>query len=105
MIRTFFILVLFVAMSTQAGTWSGYTEITRLYPTKEGLVFNTAYKNTGLSSCDGGSRFVLDIAATDYSTQASVLLAAFMAGKRVDLYIEDLPVRCDAVVNRFRVVR
>uniref|UniRef100_UPI00404745A6 hypothetical protein n=1 Tax=Rheinheimera sp. TaxID=1869214 RepID=UPI00404745A6 len=103
--RILFVVVLLFCFELQAKTWSGYTEITRLYPTKEGLVFNTAYKNTGLSSCDGGSRFVLDISATDYSTQASVLLAAFMAGKRVDLYIEDLPVRCDAVVNRFRVAR
>lgn len=103
--RILFVVVLLFCFELPAKTWSGNTEITQLYPTKEGLIFNTVYKNTELSSCDGGSRFVLDIAATDYSTQASVLIAAFMAGKRVNLYIEDLPAKCSAVVNRFRVLR
>ncbi|WP_148275660.1 hypothetical protein [Rheinheimera nanhaiensis] len=100
-----FFTLLFGLPVQAAETLSGLTEITKLYPTQGGLIFNTVYKNTELSSCEGGSRFVLDINAADYNTQVSVLIAAFMAGKRVELIIENRPVTCSAVVNRFRVAR
>ncbi|MGP9802139.1 hypothetical protein [Rheinheimera sp. NSM] len=104
-IKVFVLLLLFCASANAAPVWSGYTEVTNLYPTVEGLMFNTLYKNPQLSSCDDGGRFVLNMAVPDYNTQVSVLIAAFMAGKRVNLYIEDQPARCAAVIIRFKVAR
>jgi len=101
----YFFALLFSFATHAAETWSSLTEITKLYPTQGGLMFNTVYKNTELSSCEGGSRFVLDINAADYNTQVSVLIAAFMAGKQVTLVIENRPVTCSALVNRFQVAR
>lgn len=90
----------FIAEATITSTW---TKVTQLYPTSAGLMFNTEYKNTEVSSCEGGSRFLLNPKNVDYQVQASVLVAAFMGNKEVLLYISDAPVACNGVVDRFRV--
>ncbi|MCS4306781.1 hypothetical protein M2404_001106 [Rheinheimera pacifica] len=104
-LKILFFLSLFSAAVECDPIWSDYTEITNLYPTDYGLAFNTLYKNLELSSCDGGTRFILNKDSAEYNTQVSVLIAAFMAQKRVNLYIEDLPAKCFATVIRFRVAR
>jgi len=94
------IICSFMAEATITSTW---TKVTQLYPTSGGLLFNTAYKNTEVSSCEGGSRFFLNPANADYQVQASALIAAFMSNKEVLLYISELPVACHGTVDRFMV--
>ena len=90
----------FMAEATITSEW---TKITQLYPTASGLMFNTVYKNTDVSKCEGGTRFLLNPANADYQLQASVLIAAFMSNKEVMLYIAEAPAACTGLVDRFRV--
>lgn len=87
-------------------TWvdSPYVAINKIYPTDAGLAFHPDYKDTTVSSCDSGSRFIISLTAVNYNVKASVLLAAFMAGKKVLLrYDADQVKACSAVVSRFIV--
>lgn len=99
-IFTCLLMFSFMAEATITSTW---TKVTRLYPTSTGLMFNTEYKNTEVSGCEGGSRFSLNSANADYQVQASALIAAFMSNKEVLLYISELPVACHGTVDRFMV--
>jgi hypothetical protein len=83
--------------------WSGSTKITLLYPASSGMIFNTTYANTSLSSCDSGKRWVVVATNANYKAMVATLTAAFIAGKNVNLNITVNPPACEAVVNRFLV--
>ncbi|MCS4306759.1 hypothetical protein M2404_001084 [Rheinheimera pacifica] len=106
--KAFFAFVLSTAFfpeSVFATINSGWTKIRYIYPTGTGMLFVTEYKNTELSTCDGGSRFLLNINHPDYPTQVSALIAAFIAQKDVNLFIVEQPPACHALVDRFMVGR
>jgi hypothetical protein len=98
-------LITLPIVSAAADVWSGYTEITRVYPTPTQLIFNTTYSNPK-STCEGGTRWRLDSSYPDYSTQVAGLLAAFMAGKQVRIVFQDTQaVQCSPIVNRYVIAR
>lgn len=86
-----------------AEIWSDWTTITMLYPASGNFFFNTAYANTSLSTCDGGTRWTISSSYPEYKTLVAVLTAAFMAGKEVTLNITVAPAACAGQVNRFVV--
>ena len=101
----FFIFVFFSTV-TYSEAWidSPYVTINKVYPSDGGLAFYPDYKDATVSACDSGSRFVIPLTDVNYNVKASVLLAAFMAGKKVLLrYDTDQVKACSAVVNRFIV--
>ena len=87
-----------------ADPWSGYTNITGLYPYVGGLIFNTEYANQELSTCDNGHRFQIAIDHPNYQLMSSALLAAFISGKQVNFNIESgQQPTCQPKINRFMV--
>lgn len=89
-----------------AATWkdSPYVEITKLYPYDGGLIFYTSHSDTTVSSCDGGTRFAIFDSSPNYQVKTSMLMAAFMANKKILFrYDSDQTKRCEASANRFIV--
>lgn len=84
--------------------WTGNTHITELYPTKTHFVFMTEYKNTALSTCNGGSRFQVANTHPQYEAITNALTAAFLAGKTVNIYV-DGPQSCAMTIDRVRIKR
>ncbi|MEM9102186.1 MAG: hypothetical protein AAGB12_07665 [Pseudomonadota bacterium] len=108
MIKTVFFIVvsLFASFSVSAVTWkdSGYVEITQLYPYDGGLIVYPKYADTSVSSCDNGTRFAIYSTEPNYNVKASLLVAAFMANKKVNLrYDAEQPKICEPLINRFLV--
>jgi hypothetical protein len=102
----FAVLLLILSSTCFADPWSGWTKILILYPHSSGINIITEYKNTDLSSCDGGGRFLLSNNHPNYNALASALIAAFTAEKQVHLNIDGekltQPV-CSPTINRFMV--
>jgi hypothetical protein len=99
-------ILLAIAVHTPAQAaeiWSGYTKISYLYPASDGMYFNTVYANTSLSSCDSGTRWFIPTGFPNYNTLTAALIAAFLAGKQVNLNITVGPPQCGGSVNRFVV--
>ncbi|MDX3775258.1 hypothetical protein QE250_14150 [Chromatiaceae bacterium AAb-1] len=107
--KNYFLLAVFLAVfsgsATSATIVSGWTKIIELYPTREGLMFITEYKNVSLSTCEDGARFALKPENPEYTTQSSAIIAAFIAQKEINMTIEVRPAACNGVVDRFRVRR
>ncbi len=83
---------------------SPYVVIDRLYPFGGGLIFYTSYADTEVSSCDGGKRFVVLSTHENYQVKASMLMAAFMAGKKISFrYDANHKRSCEAPASRFLV--
>ncbi|WP_225311859.1 hypothetical protein [Vibrio diabolicus] len=98
----------FVSLSSSAFAvkWkdSPYVEIKKLYPNNGGLNFYTEYKDESVSACDGGYRFDIPASAQNYDTKVSVIMAAFMAKKKILIrYDAEQTKKCAAVVDRFLV--
>ena len=79
-----FVLFLLFPIFTYSETWvnSPYVTINKVYPSDGGLAFFPDYSDATVSSCESGSRFVIPLTDVNYNVKASVLLAAFMAGKK-----------------------
>lgn len=89
-----------------ADFWTGTTTITRIYPQATGgTAFLTAYSNSSVSTCDGGSRWLLPMAAPNYKAQVASLLLAFSQGLQVNLRVLDQAPSCMPEVDRFTVDR
>jgi hypothetical protein len=98
------ILAFVTAMQTHAAEqWSGDTRIEQMYPAADGMYFITLYKNTALSTCDGGGRWFIASSSPNYQVLVASLLTAFTAGKQLNLNITVNPPQCAGVVNRFIV--
>lgn len=105
-VKRFFFLISFLLISFNASSatiWSGNTSIIYVYPTETGFAFVVDYSNP-ISTCDNGRRFQFKADAPKHDVMVSTFLAAFMAGKQVNLAIDDTQVpTCSPKVNRFRV--
>lgn len=98
------LLLSLISTTVFSDPWSSWTKITRLYPYSGGLIFFTTYKNTDLSSCEGGTRFQLPKTHPNYETLASVLIAAYMSKKQIYFNIDSgQPKSCAPRINRFLV--
>ena len=94
-------LVSLPSICQPAEFWSGETTVTHLYPTSNMYVFNVTYANS-LSTCDNGRRFRIDMANPNYNALVSSLLAAFMAGKKINFNVDDAQgSSCEPSINRF----
>lgn len=83
-------------------TWTGHVEIVQLYPNPNGLQFFIS-KPTGFSTCEA-NRLRLDRSHDEYNTYVSVLIAAYMAGRKIDVAIEsNVTPTCSAPVYKFKV--
>ncbi|MDG3411782.1 hypothetical protein P5E37_12845 [Vibrio parahaemolyticus] len=79
-------------------------EVKKLYPNNGGLTFYTEYNDESVSICDGGYRFDIPASAPNYNTKVSVIMAAFMAKKKILIrYDAEQTKKCAAVVDRFLV--
>ena len=101
-------IAVFASLSSPAfaARWkdSPYVEITKLYPHNSGFAFYTKYKDGTVSACDGGFRFEIPASAQNYDTKVSVIMAAFIAKKKILLrYDAEQTKVCAAVVDRFLV--
>jgi hypothetical protein len=74
-----------------------------MYPAADGLYFISIYKNTSLSTCDGGGRWFIASSSPNYQVMVATLLTAFASGKQVNLNITVNNPQCAGVVNRFIV--
>lgn len=104
--KKYITLVFLLASAAEGATWkdSPYVTIERLYPHSEGMAFYPDYSDKNVSSCDNGTRFNLVASDENYEVKVSVLMAAYMAGKKVLLrYDSSQPKQCAAVVDRFIV--
>lgn len=91
-----------------AVTWkdSPYIEINTLYPFSGGLILLSSYADSSVSSCDSGKRFAIHKDDSNYQVKASMLMAAFMAGKKVKLRYDARQAKaCEAKVDRFLVIK
>lgn len=86
-----------------AEVWSGDTRIEQMYPAADGMYFITTYKNTSLSTCDGGGRWYIAASSANYQVMVASLLTAFASGKQLNLNITVNTPQCAGVVNRFIV--
>jgi hypothetical protein len=85
--------------------WTPVTRITTLYPASGALHLLTEYGNTTLSACDSGRRWTIDATHDNYNVLSAAMMAAFMAGKQVQLNITVAsPTPCGGTINRFMVV-
>ncbi|WP_394201673.1 hypothetical protein [Marinagarivorans algicola] len=83
---------------------SPYVVIERLYPFDRGLIFYTSYADTQVSSCDSGKRFAVLLTHENYQVKASMLMAAFMAGKKISFrYDANHRRSCEVPISRFLV--
>lgn len=107
MIKESAIAVSLFAFTTfvNAGSWSSTVNVTKLYPYNGGLIFNTDYVNTNISTCDNGTRYSISIDHPNYQVLASAMMAAFMAGNKVVFNINDQNPSCMPTINRFMVVK
>lgn len=95
--------ILLPSISQAAEFWSGLTTITTLYPTPSNYIINVSYTNA-LSTCNNGSRFSIDITNPNYNALVSTLIAAFMAGKKINFNVDDSQgASCSPYINRFIV--
>lgn len=106
--KCLFTVAVFAILSSPAFAvrWkdSPYVEIKKLYPHNSGFAFYTEHKDETVSACDGGFRFEIPASAQNYDTKVSVIMAAFMAKKRILLrYDAEQTKVCAAVVDRFLV--
>lgn len=62
--------------------WSGVTTITSLLPQTAQLAILVEFSSP-YSTCNGGTRFMLDTTKPDYKTQAAALTAAFIANRKI----------------------
>lgn len=95
------------SMHATGATWKdtgSYLEISKIYPFDYGLIFYTSYKDTTVSSCDSGSRFMIHKNDENYNLKTSALMAAFMAKKKILFrYDADQTRACEARINRFLI--
>ncbi len=64
----------------------------------------TSYKNTGISTCNVGTRFSIDKSHPNYTILVSSMIAAFMSGKEINFNITSgQQPTCAPVINRFLI--
>ncbi|MBW8184269.1 hypothetical protein [Shewanella nanhaiensis] len=99
------ITLCFVSNFAQAQFWSSNTKITKVYPYTDGLIFFTEYRNSDVSTCDGGTRFSIDKSHPNYEVMVSTLLAAFMSDKTMTMNVSSTTRACAPHINRFLVTK
>ena len=104
--RLLLVLIGVLSAPCWSATWkdSPYVTINKMYPFDAGLIIYTSHADPTVSSCDNGTRFAIHYSDENYSVKASLLMAAFMSGKKVLLrYDSSQDKACEARVNRFIV--
>lgn len=81
------------------------TKVAVLYPLTGGLIFlASSYTDVANSTCDSGKRFFIPTTHPNYNTMVSLLTAAFMANKDVELvYTPPTTPQCGIEISRFKV--
>ena len=99
---TLFLFYSFVANSSDI--WSGNSEIITLYPDQYNLVFYLDYSNNLQTSCER-NRYKLDNSDSnkEYKTQVSLLIAAFMTNRKINVAFDSDQTSCSVTVNRFKI--
>jgi hypothetical protein len=100
-------LAVAVTVGQAAEVWSTPTQITRLYPSATvGLMFNVEWSHP-LSSCDTGTRWMLDANDPNFKVMSGALMLAFAQGYPVRLHLvnDQATPECSPRVDRFFVDR
>ncbi|WP_341660213.1 hypothetical protein [Vibrio sp.] len=105
-IKCSLLFLLTFSCAVNAGPWSGEAKIRSLYPATGGLIFFTDYKDESISSCDGGTRFVISKDHPNYQVMVSSMMAAFVADLKIKFFIEPGQTRkCEPIVTLLQVYK
>lgn len=85
-----------------ADPWHGYTKITHLYPSNDGMIFMVEDPLPEFSACDDGKRFLISINHPNYDVMVSSLLLAYSVGKSIRINLNTISnTTCSPSINRF----
>ncbi|KPZ73119.1 hypothetical protein J8L86_12535 [Shewanella sp. MMG014] len=101
---SFVLIILGFSLSAKASFWSENTKILHLYPSASGMVFMTDYRNSDVSTCDNGGRYLIPLSHVNYDVLVSTLLASYFSGIKIRMNVDSVTPACSPTINRFIVI-
>ncbi|MFK7986209.1 MAG: hypothetical protein AB8I08_09265 [Sandaracinaceae bacterium] len=78
------------AWSTAQNAWSDWDTVTYVYPTSSGTAFTMGHVCSTAGTCNDGRQFVLNASDPNYDAKLRVLMAAFLSGRQIRIYVDSV---------------
>ena len=71
------------------GEWSEWDTVTYVYPQGSGTAFTMTHACSEQGTCNDGRQFIINADDANYDAKTRVLMAAFLSGRQVRIFVDD----------------